>query len=250
MREIPIPPWIEDYRLDVLPDGRRQLSFEAEETYPSSRVRDYYAEWARANDWEKIPPEREAWSSDRWTTYRGMAGERVDQWTVHWQSPDETESLLLALLHTESRDRQMVYVIRSPFYLLSSDQLVEEAEPNSSGAPCEGGFEEPEPLYKPVPPVGVLHEHCRESVVEPTLLILINGEGRVASVDFVQGSGCEHADELLRQCVSEWVFTSPKCDGKPVEVQRGVTITWEGDRSSSSEIAPCRPFEGTVPPNL
>lgn len=116
--QIPVPPAIQGAEQIELPDGRSQLSFVSDEAYPSSRVRDFYAEWAAENQWEKVGRGEEPWSADSWVSFQDENDVPTDQWTVHWRSPDKTRSLLLALIHRGDRTKQQVYVVLSPYYLL------------------------------------------------------------------------------------------------------------------------------------
>ena len=113
-----IPSAIDAYSL-IPSVGRCQLSFEYEAQYPSSAVRDYYATWADANGWTLLDRSVDTWSSDEWGSFLDEENRRVDQWLVHWQSPDDRESLLLVIQHVADRSRQKVYVIRQPFRIIA-----------------------------------------------------------------------------------------------------------------------------------
>lgn len=115
---IPAPPSIENVEEVELPDGRIQLSFTADNPYPSSRIRDFYAEWATHNNWERIQDDEDAWSIDAWRSFEDEAGASIDQWTVQWKSPDGAKSLMLILRHQGDRQRQRAFVVLSPFYLV------------------------------------------------------------------------------------------------------------------------------------
>lgn len=114
-----MPPWAQDPELVEFPDGQIQLSFEVARAYPDMGVRNYYANWAEEHGWQKVPSDVEPWSVDQWESFEDVQGVRIDQWLVHWQSPDGSESLRLALRYLGDRTQQVVYVIRSPFELLT-----------------------------------------------------------------------------------------------------------------------------------
>ena len=245
---IPIPPWIADSELVDLGDGRLQLSFRAEEEYPSSRVRDYYAEWAEENDWTKVPADLEEWSADRWVSYTNAEGVQLDQWSVHWQSPDKAESLRLVLLHSGDRSVQDVLVVRSPFYLLN-----DEIETSFTGDavdpsdPCPGGeLSEPEPIYRPLPPGGLVRERCVEPLVSPSPLFTINEEGRIGSVTLIRSSGCIYADRELEKCIREWVFRPATCDGQPISVERALALQWDRLDATDSTADLCQPYDAEL----
>lgn len=249
---IPAPSWIESSELVELEDGRLQLSFETDEQFPSSRVRDFYADWADVHGWSQVSADAEPWSADRWVTYNNVDGVRLDQWTVHWQSPDGDESLVLALLHVGDRSRQEAYVIRSPFFLLDEDvEVPHDQDPLATLVepdPCpQGVLQEPVPLHRPLPPVDLLEARCPERLNAASPFFTINPEGRIASVDLLHGSGCARADDELRRCILEWVFEPAICDGEPVAVQRGFSFSWEDTRAADSEVDedPCPPFQET-----
>jgi len=129
-----MPPWAEDPELVEFSDGQIQLSFEVARAYPDTGVRNYYAKWAEEHDWQKVPSDVEPWSVDQWESFEDVQGMRVDQWLVHWQSPDGSESLRLALRYVGDRNQQMVYVIRSPFQLLTPDPENELEEDRAQAA--------------------------------------------------------------------------------------------------------------------
>jgi hypothetical protein len=119
MSQIPTPGWALNLEHDELSDGRIQVSFVVEEEYPSSRVRDFYAEWASRNGWEKVPNEVDSWSNDEWISFLDEDGVDTDSYFVHWRSPDNKESLYLALIYKGQREKQEAYVILSPFHLVA-----------------------------------------------------------------------------------------------------------------------------------
>lgn len=247
--EVPAPPGAQDPELIEFPDGQVQLSFTTDRSYPNSEVRDFYADWAEEHGWTRVPAELEPWSLDKWETFEDMQGERIDQWLVHWQSPDRTESLRLALRHVGDRTEQEVFVVRSPFELLTAGGEAESPQAQLPVGACpEGNLKEPVARYEPVPSGSVLQERCPERMVAPNLLLEINSEGRIDSVDFVRASGCQSADEALRRCVSRWVFEPAICDGEPVSVTRGLLVVWDESVPAHPDADPCPPFEETGSP--
>lgn len=125
---LPVPTWAIDPESLQLADGRTQLSFLSVDPYPSVRTRDFYAAWAEAHGWTKVPPDVERWSSEEWTSFKESDGTHVDQYMVHWQSPDGSKSLWLGLLHESDRTKQKAIVMLSPFYLLDDlgDEYLED----------------------------------------------------------------------------------------------------------------------------
>lgn len=237
MPEIPVPPWIQDSKLERLPDGRTQLSFESMETYPSSRVREFYGEWAKEHHWTLVPEATEAWSADRWESFEELDGTSIDQWLVHWRSPDGGESLRLALLHRGNHENQEVYVIRSPYSLVGSeDPQVDEGDVHDPSCP-KGTLTEPFARRMPLPSAELIQEHCREQVTISQVLVSITRTGSVESADLVQGSGCQYADDEIRRCVSQWLFDPAQCDDKPVSIEREVLIPL--GQMAPSDVEPC-----------
>lgn len=236
---VPAPPWIQESDFERLQDGRLQLSFEADEEYPSSRVRDFYAQWAADHGWTKVAPETERWSGDHWVTFRDADATVIHQWTVHWRSPDGAESLRLALLHTGDRARQYVYVIRSPYYVLGSSEP-QYSEDGVRDPSCpEGILEEPVARQRPLPAAEVIHDHCPDGVLVSQVLFSIAPTGKVESINLVHGTGCRYADEEIRRCASEWLFEPATCDGQPVSVERGLAVAFNETRRSPSDSDPC-----------
>lgn len=241
--KIPAPPWVQDTELQRLPDGRTQLSFEVDEQYPSSRVRDFYAQWAADHGWTKISPATEVWSADQWQTYVAQDGTKVDQWTVHWRSPDGEESIYLALLHRGNRAHQEVYVIRSPFFLLEDAEL-RDMEDMSSDTECpEGTLKEPVARHRPLPTSQVIRDRCPGDATLAQLLFTVASTGHVESVNLVQGTGCAYADEQLLYCVSQWRFDPATCDGHPVAVERGLAVSFDEGQTAPPDLEPCLPPE-------
>jgi hypothetical protein len=117
-RSIPVPSWISEPKVTQLPDGSTQLYFIAHESYPSSRVRDFYAQWAIDNGWRLLSREVDAWSTDSWSSFEAEDGLRQDLWTCHWRSSDGSKSLLMALRHHGDRDKQEVVVILAPYQVI------------------------------------------------------------------------------------------------------------------------------------
>lgn len=236
---IPVPPWIRESTLERLPDGRTQLSFETMEAYPRSRVRDFYGEWAKEHGWTLVPEATEAWSADRWVSFHELDGTSIDQWLVHWRSPDGADSLRLALLHRGDREKQEVYVIRSPYFVLGDGDLpMDEGDFQDPSCP-RGTLTEPVPRRQPLPSVELLQEHCPERAPFLQVLVSITRNGSVESVDLVEGSGCPYADDEIRRCVSQWLFDPAKCDDDPVSIERGILIPVGTRGISPSEAEPC-----------
>lgn len=51
--DIPLPPWVRNQERTELPDGRIQMTFASNDAYPSTRVLDFYSDWARDGEWER-----------------------------------------------------------------------------------------------------------------------------------------------------------------------------------------------------
>ncbi len=117
----PVPDSVENADRVELADGREQLSFVAQEAYPSTRISDFYLSWATDNGWTQVPQEIETWSTSNWTSFEDENGTKMDVFASHWRSPDGVRSLRLALVHRGDRSRQEVFVTLSPFYLLDSE---------------------------------------------------------------------------------------------------------------------------------
>jgi hypothetical protein len=83
----------------------------------------------------------------------------------------------------------------------------------------------------------------------PDVLVRINREGRVESIEFVHTTGCPDADDRLRECLSQWVFTPAKCDGRPIAVERGIFIPLDGNSRSSTDMGSCQPMNATESPS-
>lgn len=107
----------------------------------------------------------------------------------------------------------------------------------------DGTLEEPVARYQPLPSGGLLHDHCLEPLIDPSLILTIDREGRIQTFDFVQGSGCLFADEQLRRCLMHWVFTPAMCDDEPIDVERGLSVGWDERRPPPVQADPCRPLE-------
>ena len=244
---LPIPPETGDSELLEFADGHLQLSFIAEREYPDSGIRDFYAQWAGEHRWKAMPWDGDAWDSREWQSFEDMSGVTIDQLLAHWQSPDGSESLRLALLHTGDRTRQEVYVIRSPFDVLAAAE--ETAVEDLPDPECpDGQLKEPVAHYRPVPSGRLLQADCPDPLLSPDLRVGIDSAGRVAAVEYVRSSGCPTADEALRRCVSRWGFEPATCDGEPVGITRGVWMVWNEDVPVQAGADPCPPFEEASPP--
>jgi len=249
--QIPVPPSAQDPELVKFPDGQIQLSFTDEQhVYPDSEIRNFYARWADENGWHKIPSDVEPWSVDQWQSFEDAQGADIHQLLVHWQSPDGTESLRLAIRQVGDRDQEQVYVIRSPFQLLTGEANANQgAAPSQGGAPCaQDHLSDPVARYQPLPHGGTLADHCPEPLVDPSVTFTINREGRIESVSFVRGSGCSYADDELRRCLAVWQFDPATCEGQPVEVERGLAVGWDDLKPPSTAPDPCRPLEADSSP--
>lgn len=241
---IPVPSWVEDPEVVEFPDGQVQVSFAVDLQYPDRQIRDFYGQWAAEHGWSKVAQDVDPWSVDRWESFEDMYGTTIDQWLVHWRSPDGSESLRLALRHTGDRTQQEVFVIRSPFDTLTQEQQQDTGQDLSQDPPCpDGELAEPVAQYQPLPPTGLLQDQCSDALNNPNLFLSIDSAGRVESIDLLLGTGCAYADEELRRCISEWVFTPASCDGKPVAVQRGLSVAWEDTSARPSDSDPCLPFD-------
>jgi TonB family protein len=226
------------------PDGQVQLSFVANVEYLDSRIRDFYVDWAAEDGWTKVSSDEEPWSADEWQSFEDMYGSSTDQYLVHWRSPDGSESLRLALRHINDQTRQEVYVIRSPFQLLIPDPADAYAADATEDSRCpHGEFEEPVARHEPLPPGGLLQDRCPEPLIDPNLYISVNSDGKVESIDLLRSSGCDHADEELRRCLSHWRFAPATCDGQPIFVHRSLVVGWDDERPPPSDPHRCRPFE-------
>lgn len=104
----------------------KHLSFEVTEAYPGHSVRDFYARWAQENGWEKVEATEESWSADEWQRFEDsttVPPRTIDQWLVHWASPERELSLRVALRYesnSEDSERkvQEVHVMIQPFDVL------------------------------------------------------------------------------------------------------------------------------------
>lgn len=120
MPDVPLPPGAREVQRELRDDGPLEISFSVLEPYPSSRVREFYASWARKGSWEQVPQDEEYWTTSGWESLEDPSGAKVDQSLVHWRSADREWSFRLVLLYRGNRSKQLVTLLIAPYHLLGT----------------------------------------------------------------------------------------------------------------------------------
>ncbi len=101
-----------------LGEGSQEVSFYLECEHRSSKVLEFYGDWAADRGWKKVPEKEEPWSMDRWESF-GPPWDQTDQYFVHWRSSDRTWSLRIAVRHRTGSSHQFAIIQLVPYQLLS-----------------------------------------------------------------------------------------------------------------------------------
>ena len=126
------------------------------------------------------------------------------------------------------RNTSSALILTGDAFTISSDASEEMTESTPSRGKIysmEDGIQPPRILYRPVP---AYTQEARDAGVEGMLLlqVIIRRDGSVDSIKVLKGIGYGLDESAIRTIAEEWRFQPGTLNGKPVDVQAKIEVSF------------------------